>query len=55
MPELSLQDILTIAASAIAIASVIVRLTPTPKDDAVLAKVRKFFEALALTPPDRRR
>ena len=31
-------------------ASVVVKLTPTPKDDAALAKVRKFLDLLALNP-----
>lgn len=40
--------ILTAIASIIATASVIVKLTPTPADDAALAKVVKVLEMLAL-------
>ena len=36
-------DICTIITSVIGIASIIVRLTPTPKDDAVLAKIIAFL------------
>jgi hypothetical protein len=36
-------DITTVVAYIIAIASIIVKLTPTPKDDAVLAKIIAFL------------
>lgn len=44
----NLQDILLIVTSTITIASVIVKLTPTPKDDAILAKIMPFLEKIAL-------
>jgi hypothetical protein len=37
------QDIINVIAYAIALASIIVKLTPTPKDDAILAGVIKFL------------
>ena len=43
-------DIGAIAAGVVAVASLIVKLTPTPKDDAILAKVIKVMNALALNP-----
>lgn len=42
------ETLLTIIASIIATASLIVKLTPTPKDDEVLAKIMKVFEFLAM-------
>jgi hypothetical protein len=41
-------EILLIVTSIHAAASVIVKLTPTPKDDEALAKIMKLFEAIAL-------
>lgn len=38
MKTLSLQDIITIATGVVAIASIIVKATPTPKDDEFLAQ-----------------
>jgi hypothetical protein len=43
-----LQDIILIVTSVVTIASVIVKLTPTQADDAVLAKVMPWIEKLAL-------
>lgn len=43
-------SILTAIAGVVTVASVVVKLTPTPKDNEVLAKVRKILEKLALTP-----
>lgn len=48
-------QILEIIAGIIAVASVIVKLTPTAKDNEILKKFRKLFELLALTPRDRQR
>ena len=36
-------DLLLLLTSLIGTASVIVKLTPTPKDDAVLGKIKKFI------------
>ena len=41
-------NLLMIIPIVISIASVIIRLTPTPKDDKVWAKVYKYLEVLAL-------
>ncbi len=41
-------DILFAITGAVTVASVIVKLTPTPADDAVFAKVLKLLELLAL-------
>jgi len=37
-----------ILATVVTLASLIVKLTPTPKDDEILAKVIKFLEMLSL-------
>lgn len=42
------QDITLIVTGIISIASLIVKLTPTPKDDEFLAKVIKFLSIVAL-------
>ena len=42
------KDLILIVTSVVTIASIIVKLTPTPKDDAVLAKILKLFEFLSL-------
>lgn len=42
--------ILTAVLALVGAASVIAKLTPTPKDDAVLAKVKSVVEAIALNP-----
>lgn len=47
-----LQDVLSIIAGVIGIATIIVKLTPTQKDDAVLAKIIKVLSALSLCNPD---
>ena len=41
-------EILKVAAYIVAIASVIVKLTPTQKDDALLAKIMPWLEKLSL-------
>lgn len=46
------QDILAIIGGAVGVATVIVKLTPTQKDDAVLAKVISVLAALSLVNPD---
>lgn len=43
-------DILAIISEIIAAASLIVKLTPTPKDDQVLVKVINVLNVLALNP-----
>ena len=42
------ESILLIISGVISVASIIVKLTPTPKDDAILSKVAKFLEVIAL-------
>ncbi len=46
------KDILAIIGGIVTVASLIVKLTPTPKDDVVLAKVIKVLAALSLFNPD---
>ena len=46
------KDILAIIGGVVTVASIIVKLTPTQKDDAVLAKVIKILAALSLFNPD---
>ena len=36
-------DVAIVVSSLIGLASVIVKLTPTPKDDAILGKIKKFI------------
>jgi hypothetical protein len=45
-------DVLNIIAVVIAIASIIVKLTPTQKDDAFMAKYKPYLDFFALTPKD---
>ena len=42
------KDLLLILTSIVTIASVIVKLTPTLKDDAILAKIMPWLEKIAL-------
>lgn len=42
------QDLLLILTSVITAASVIVKLTPTQKDDSILAKIMPWIEKIAL-------
>lgn len=46
------KDVLAIISAVIGLATVIVKMTPTQKDDAVLAKVIKVLAALSLCNPD---
>lgn len=46
------KDILAIIGGVVTVASIIVKLTPTQKDDAVWAKVIKVLSALSLFNPD---
>ena len=46
------KDILAIIGGIVTVASLIVKLTPTRKDDAFLAKVSKVLAALSLFNPD---
>lgn len=41
-------DIATVVSSLIASASVITALTPTPKDDNILKKIKEFLNVIAL-------
>jgi hypothetical protein len=42
------KDLLLIVTGLVTVCSIIVKLTPTPKDDALLAKIMPFVEKLAL-------
>ena len=46
------KDVLAVISAVIGLATLIVKLTPTQKDDAVLAKVIKVLAALSLCNPD---
>lgn len=46
------KDILAIIGGVVTTASIIVKLTPTQKDDNVLAKIIKILAALSLFNPD---
>lgn len=46
------QHILAAIGAAVTLATAVVKLTPTPKDDAVLAKVIGVLSALSLVNPD---
>ncbi|MBO7735883.1 MAG: hypothetical protein J6S67_25160 [Methanobrevibacter sp.] len=46
------KDVLAIIGGVVTVASIIVKLTPTQKDDAFLAKVIKILAALSLFNPD---
>lgn len=45
---MSVGDALAIIGSVVIVASVITALTPTPRDDAILGKLYRIIEALAL-------
>lgn len=42
------ENVLLIISGVISVASIIVKLTPTPKDDAVLARIISFLKILSL-------
>lgn len=46
------KDVLALIGGVVTVASMIVKLTPSPKDDAVLAKVIRVLSALSLFNPD---
>lgn len=46
------KDILAIIGGVVTVCSIIVKLTPTQKDDGVLAKIIKVLAALGLFNPD---
>lgn len=46
------KDILAVIGGVVTVASIIVKLTPTPKDDTVLSKIIKILAALGLFNPD---
>ena len=46
------KDILAVIGAVITAASMVVKLTPTPKDDAVLAKVIGILAVFSLVNPD---
>lgn len=46
------KDILAIIGGVVTVCSIIVKLTPTQKDDSVLAKIIKILAALGLFNPD---
>jgi hypothetical protein len=46
--QANLKDLILILTSIVTIASVIVKLTPSQKDDAILAKIMPWIEKIAL-------
>ncbi len=46
------KDILAVIGGVVTVCSIIVKLTPTQKDDSVLAKIIKVLAALGLFNPD---
>ena len=42
------KDLLLIVTGLVTVASIIVKLTPTPKDDAIMAKILPWLEKIAL-------
>ena len=46
------KDILAVIGGVVTVCSMIVKLTPTPKDDSVLAKIIAVLSALGLFNPD---
>ncbi|MGN0016529.1 MAG: hypothetical protein ACI37O_04240 [Candidatus Avelusimicrobium sp.] len=46
------KDVLAVIGGVVGVATLIVKLTPTQKDDAVLAKIIKVLSALGLCNPD---
>lgn len=46
------KDILAIIGGVVTAASIIVKMTPSTKDDAILAKIIKILAALSLFNPD---
>lgn len=47
------KDILAIIGAIVSLATLITAITPTPKDDAILAKIIKILAALGLLNPDK--
>lgn len=47
------KDVLAVIGAAVTLATLIVALTPTQKDDAVLAKIIKILSAIGLLNPDK--
>lgn len=47
------KDILAIIGAAVSLATLITAITPTQKDDALLAKVIKILSAIGLLNPDK--
>ncbi len=46
------KDVLAVIGGVVTVASLIVKLTPTQKDDNVLAKIIKFLAAIGIFNPD---
>lgn len=46
------KDILAIIGGVVTVASLIVKLTPTPKDDRILARIITLLSAFSLCNPD---
>ena len=46
------KDILAVIGGVVSVASIVVKLTPTPKDNSVLEKIIKVLSALGLFNPD---
>ncbi|MBR4356223.1 MAG: hypothetical protein IKP96_06660 [Elusimicrobiaceae bacterium] len=50
--QIHAKDILAVIGAVVTAASLIVKLTPTPADDAVLSKIIHVLSALSLVNPD---
>lgn len=48
-----IKDVLEVIGAVVSLATLIVALTPTQKDDAILAKVIKFLSVFGLLNPDK--
>ena len=46
------QGVLAVLGGVVTVATAVVKLTPTPKDDAILAKIISVLAALSLVNPD---
>jgi Na+-transporting NADH:ubiquinone oxidoreductase subunit NqrC len=47
------KDVLAIIGAAVSLATLIVAITPSQKDDAILAKIIKILSAIGLLNPDK--
>lgn len=48
------EQIVVVILAVVGAASAITKLTPTPKDDKIVAKVKKVLDAIALNPKEKK-